>query len=101
MLGVTSDFATGSEIQTGTWSDLMIQGNGFFCVQNPTSGAVYYTRDGSFQINSAGYLTDMHGNEVLDAAGKPIQLKPQAPTPNTPYAIDKFGNVTGTDQPAP
>ena len=52
VLGVETDFSTGSEIQTGTWSDLMIQGGGFFAVQNSTSGATEYTRDGSFQVNS-------------------------------------------------
>jgi flagellar hook protein FlgE len=99
VLGVRSDFGTGSEIQTGTWSDLMIQGNGFFCVQD-TSGSKYYTRDGSFQIDTSGFLTDMHGNQVLDSAGNAIQVEDTTKTPYpkySSYAIDKFGNVTGTD----
>ncbi len=100
VLGVTSDFGTGSEIQTGSWSDLMIQNNGFFAVQDTTSGASYYTRDGSFQIDTAGYLSDMHDNQVLDSAGSPIQVEDPTSTPYprySSYAIDKFGNVTGTD----
>jgi len=97
ILGVTSDFTTGNEVQTGSWSDLMIQGNGFFAVQD-TSGAIYYTRDGSFQLGADGYLDDEHGNHVLDSQGKPIQIEqnPSAPVYSS-YNIDKFGNVTGTD----
>jgi flagellar hook protein FlgE len=99
ILGITSDFGTGNEIQTGLWSDVMIQGNGFFCVQD-SSGADYYTRDGSFQINSAGFLTDTHGNFVLDKGGAKIQTWDTAVNPSVPYSsysIDKFGNLTGVD----
>jgi flagellar hook protein FlgE len=99
IVGVTSDFSTGNEIQTGLWSNLMIQGNGFFVVQDST-GADYYTRDGSFMVNTQGYLTDAHGNYVLDASGNKIQTWNTTPTPPVPYAsysIDKFGNLIGTD----
>jgi len=105
VLGVTSDFGVGSETQTGLWSDLMIQGNGFFEVQD-SNGADYYTRDGSFQITTGGtqaaptaYLTDGHGNYVLDPSGNKISMldPSDATTTLTDYAIDKYGNVTGTD----
>jgi flagellar hook protein FlgE len=107
VLGLTSDFGTGNEIQTGLWSDLMVQGNGFFCVQD-TNNAKYYTRDGSFQISTvppgtstAGtptYLTDMHGDEVLDVTGKPIQIEADVTNPvYSSYSIDKFGNVDGVE----
>jgi flagellar hook protein FlgE len=95
VLGVTSDFTTGSEIQTGNWSSLMIQGNGFFAVQDPTSTAVSYTRDGSFMISPSGLLTDMNGNDVLDAKGKTITVA--SPSTYSSFSIDKFGNFTGTD----
>ena len=91
VLGVTSDFTTGSEIQTGNWSDLMNQGNGFFAVQNPTSKAVSYTRDGSFELNSAGLLTDMKGNDVLDSAGNTVTVA----AGTTDLSIDQFGNLSG------
>ena len=96
ILGVSTNFTTGSEIQTGTWSDLMIQGTGFFSVQNPTSSADSYTRDGSFEVNSSAYLTDMEGNEVLDSAGKTITIdRPEAPhTPVMPST--SIGKITGT-----
>jgi flagellar hook protein FlgE len=91
VLGVTSNFTTGAEIQTGNWSDLMNQGTGFFSVQNPTSNAVSYTRDGSFEVNSAGLLTDMEGNDVLDSAGKTITIA----SGTTDLTVDQFGNLTG------
>jgi len=102
VLDVTSEWSTGNEIQTGNWSDLMIQGNGFFEVQN-SSGADYYTRDGEFTINSAGYLTDMQGDEVLDTNSKPISLAESsgtsggAPTLYSSYSIDQYGNITATE----
>jgi flagellar hook protein FlgE len=94
ILGVTADFTTGSEIQTGTWSDLMIQGNGFFAVKD-SGGATYYTRDGSFSINSSGVLSDANGNEVLDDTGAPITVA--NPSSYVSFAVDKYGNLTGTD----
>jgi len=91
VLGVTSDWTTGAEIQTGTWSDLMIQGSGFFEVENPTSTVDYYTRDGSFQVNAAGLLTDMKGNDVLDSSGGTITIAPGT----TDLSVDQLGNLTG------
>jgi flagellar basal body rod protein FlgG len=91
VLGVTSDFTTGAEIQTGNWSDLMNQGTGFFAVQNPTSNAISYTRDGSFELNSKGLLTDMNGNDVLDSAGNTITVA----AGTTDLSVDQFGNLSG------
>ena len=46
----------GSLITTGKASDLAIQGNGFFVLNNGTRTT--YTRDGSFSINANGVLYD-------------------------------------------
>ena len=40
-------------------TDLAINGGGFFVVQDPSSGAYYYTRDGSFEF-------DDYGNMIYD-----------------------------------
>ncbi len=105
IIGVSSNLTTGSEIQTGTWSDCMIQGSGYFQVENPTTGSVYYTRDGSFQVNSSGILTDTNGNEVLDNSGSPGAPITVEPTPSSPtyssYAIDEKGDVIGTNSSGP
>ncbi len=97
VLGVNSDFGNGSEIQTGNQWDLMIQGNGFFEVQD-ANGNNYFTRDGSFQLYGTDpakmNLTDMHGNNVLDSAGKAITIDT---TKCSSFSIDKFGTITGHD----
>ncbi len=91
VLGVTADFSTGAQVQTGNWSDLMNQGTGFFAVENPTSKAVSYTRDGSFEVNSSGLLTDMESNDVLDSAGNTITIA----SGTTDLTVDQFGNISG------
>ncbi len=96
--GVSTNYTTGPEIQTGTWSDCMIQGNGFFEVQNPTTGQTSYTRDGAFQLNSSGYLVDTNGNEVLNNAQQTIQVEPTPTAPTySSYAIGEDGQITGTN----
>ncbi|MBI1203232.1 MAG: flagellar hook protein FlgE [Rhodopseudomonas sp.] len=50
---------------TGTATNLAISGNGFFAVSSSTDGSsVYYTRDGSFETDSNGYLVN-NGNYLL------------------------------------
>jgi flagellar hook protein FlgE len=96
ILGTTSDQSTGVEQKTNTWSDLMLQGGGFFKVQNPTTTVDSYTRDGSFQVNSAGNLTDMAGNNVLSSTDAVINLTPPTtttPTVYTSYSVDQSGVV--------
>lgn len=95
ILSTSSDQTTGTEMETNTWSDLMLQGGGYFEVQNPTSSADYYTRDGSFEVNSSGYLTDMDGNEVLDSTGNAISVAPASGTTYSSYSIDQYGNIYG------
>lgn len=97
ILSTSADQGTGTEMQTNLWSDLMIQGSGYFEVQD-SAGADHYTRDGAFQINTDGYLTDANGDEVLDSQGNAMQIDT---TPSTPqyasYSIDKNGVIWGTD----
>lgn len=50
---------------TGTATNLAISGSGFFAVSSATDGSsVYYTRDGSFETDSDGYLVN-NGNYLL------------------------------------
>lgn len=97
VVGIATDFSTGPTMQTGTWSNVMIQGNGFFSVQD-ANGAVSYTRDGSFRMDANGYLSNMEGNQVLGSDGNPIQIEadPTAPA-YTSYNVEKgTGNIYGT-----
>lgn len=52
--------------------DLAIEGQGYFGVQ--TAAGVRFTRDGSFQANAQGYLTDQQGNTVLGSDRKPVKI---------------------------
>jgi flagellar basal-body rod protein FlgG len=56
-------FSQGNFSQTNNPLDLVIQGNGFFQVLQPT-GQIAYTRDGSFQLDKNGNLVTSTGNMV-------------------------------------
>ncbi len=60
---VSQLFTEGAISQTGNPMDVAINGNGFFQVQTPTG--VAYTRDGSLQLNSQGFLTNDTGALIM------------------------------------
>src|SRR5580658_8054429 len=62
---ITDTFTQGSIVSTGVPTNMAIDGNGFFLVQDPTSGEQYVTRDGNFTVNSSGNLVNSIGMEVL------------------------------------
>jgi flagellar hook protein FlgE len=66
---IETEFTQGSISNTGVASNLAINGNGFFLVQDPASGAQYVTRDGDFTVNSSGNLVTSGGMEVLGFSG--------------------------------
>src|ERR1035438_9346004 len=60
---VSTNFTQGNTETTGIDTNMAIQGNGFFVVQN--DGTQEYTRAGDFTTNTAGYLVDSNGNYVM------------------------------------
>lgn len=60
--GVSTLFGQGSLEATESSTDLAISGNGFFMVSNGANR--YFTRNGSFALDNAGYLIDGLGNRV-------------------------------------
>ena len=54
-------FQQGSFTSTSNPLDLVIQGSGFFQIQQP-NGNLAYTRNGSFQLNATGSLVTSDGN---------------------------------------
>jgi flagellar hook protein FlgE len=60
---VSTDFTQGNIASTGVDTDMAIQGNGFFVVQN--NGAQEYTRAGNFTTDPSGYLVDTNGDYVM------------------------------------
>lgn len=72
LASVNTNFSQGSLLSTGNMTDLSIQGNGFFVVSDGSSS--FYTRAGSFGIDSVGKLVNTSNGYVVqgwmaDAAG--------------------------------
>lgn len=81
----------GSSQSTGNPTDLMLQGPGFFVLQNGTQ--TVYTRAGGFILDSNGTLVDpATGAKVLDTSGAPITIDPAT---YTSFSIDSTGVITG------
>jgi flagellar hook protein FlgE len=61
--GTSSNFTNGTVTATGVDSNMALQGNGFFVVQN--ASGTDYTRSGDFTVNSAGQLCTPGGELVM------------------------------------
>jgi flagellar hook protein FlgE len=115
-LGSIDNLMTGGSAQsTGNWSDLEIQGEGFFRVAagdgKTVPSSFSYTRAGNFTTNVDGYLTNQQGlyvigkNAVQGNAGPPYSYTAGAndsyiiiPPGSTDVAIGQDGSVTYVDQ---
>lgn len=62
---ISADFSQGSITATSTPSDLAIQGDGFFVLNNGATGAPVYTRNGQFNLDAANQLTNASGEAVM------------------------------------
>jgi flagellar basal-body rod protein FlgG len=97
MILADNDFAGGFLRDTGYEHDYSIVGDGFFALQDPQTGEISYTRDGSF--TKAGYqdeygeqawrLSDGDGRWVLGEDWEPIEL-PAAPGESAQFTIGVF-----------
>ncbi|GFK94369.1 Flagellar hook protein FlgE [Fundidesulfovibrio magnetotacticus] len=58
---IYGDFSQGAFLDSSSSTDMAISGNGFFLVNNPTTGSTYYTRAGNFSFDKSGYLVDPNG----------------------------------------
>ncbi len=88
-----SMFTQGSVQSTGVPTDVAVQGDGFFAVQQ--AGVINYTRAGDFSVDSNNFLVTSAGQQVLGypavkgaintgAAVAPIQLGAGSISPPTP-----------------
>ena len=64
--GITRNFDNGTFVSTGRDLDTMISGTGFYVVQD-SGGHQYFTRDGVFNVDSAGNLVTQNGMKVMGA----------------------------------
>jgi flagellar hook protein FlgE len=60
---ISTQFSQGSFETTSNATDLAIDGDGFFMVEDK-DGATYYTRAGNFHIDKEGYLVDSNNYKV-------------------------------------
>lgn len=63
------DFSQGSFESTNSFSDLAIDGKGFFGVRDPNSTAISYSRAGDFYFNEKGQFVNPQGYVVQ---GRPV-----------------------------
>jgi flagellar hook protein FlgE len=96
---IDQNFSLGPIQQTGAALDLAIGGEGFFTKVSPLTGKTMYTRNGNFDLDASGFITDFNGNRLqvlpVDAAGNVTALTPQdALIPLTNGAGSEFVGVT-------
>jgi flagellar basal-body rod protein FlgG len=85
---VTPIQTQGAPEVTGRPLDVVINGEGFFQVQQP-DGSIAYTRDGSFSLSDTGQLVTSDGNAVIPNIVIP------ADTTNITIGADGTVSVTG------
>ena len=75
--GIGTNWAQGASQLTGRATDLAIQGDGFFAVQQ--GGETLYTRAGSFSFDANGTLVTPSGGTVLGWAAQNGVINPNGP----------------------
>ena len=107
MSSVSSPMTQGSITTTGVDTDVAIQGNGLFVLNE--NGTQVYTRAGNFTLNEAGFLVDSNGNEVMGYPAvngavstsqslSPIQISTgQTYPPNATTNVQLDMNLDATD----
>jgi flagellar hook protein FlgE len=94
----TTNYSQGALSSTGVPTDMGVSGNGYFLVNDTTSGSQYLTRDGAFTVDSSGYLVNQQGYRLqglVSGAGAALQI----PLTNSggsalqSESIDNSGNV--------
>lgn len=90
-------FTQGNIVPSDSKMDFAIVGDGFFAVQNPESGDIFYTRKGSFSLseneNGNFNLVANNGYFVLDGEGNPIVVEDSEA--ELPVAIYDFPKKEG------
>ncbi|MEJ2037572.1 MAG: flagellar hook protein FlgE [Desulfosarcinaceae bacterium] len=97
MSGIASNWDSGTMETTSSVTDLAINGQGMFIVEDPTDGAQYYTRAGNFEFDRDGYLINQDGYQVQGYSINPATgvLGPMAaitmpPGMSTPSATNEI-----------
>lgn len=100
--GVHQNFNNGVLEEGSNALDLAIDGNGFFCLES-ASGQEFYSRNGQFQPNQQGFITNAEGMYLMgyQPVGNPPSLTPgsiisrlQVPIEPMPARITDGGSLT-------
>ena len=91
--GRASDLTQGALSRTNGTFDLAIEGPGFFLIETPQGERL--TRAGAFTPNEVGELVTPDGNRLLDDAGAPVFVPPDAAS----VAIGADGTISADGQP--
>jgi len=87
---VAQQFSQGNIETTGNTLDLAVSGDGFFILSD--NGALKYTRNGEYQLNSAG--------EIVNSQGQALQAYP--PLANGGFNTGGLSNISlNTDESSP
>jgi flagellar hook protein FlgE len=92
--GQTSDYTNGTVSSTGQASNMALQGNGFFVVENSTSNEVNFTRDGDFTVNSQGQLATPQGQLVMGYPSVNGQISTSSAL--APINVNQAANIPAT-----
>jgi len=95
LAGTAVNFSQGSNQYTGRTSDLLINGDGFFVLNN--NGQQTFSRAGSFSLDSAGHLVAPDGSIVQSAAGGDLDLSALSSGTYKSWSINPAGVVNGVD----
>ncbi|MBC3763759.1 flagellar basal-body rod protein FlgF [Quadrisphaera oryzae] len=77
--GITTNFTQGATQTTGRNSDMLIDGDGFFVLNN--NGAMQYTRNGAFNVDGSGTLVSLAGAKVQGWMASPAGVTNSSGTP--------------------
>lgn len=95
------DFRQGTIVQTGLFTDLALEGEGFFLVRTTQSNELFATRSGNFRLDTQGFLVTDRGLRVQgipDPVGNPNTVGDIRFTGGIAYEVDDFGQVNAIDE---
>lgn len=97
-----TDYSLGELLPSGMPYDYVLTGDGFFALQDPATGEITYTRDGTFSLSRIGdededifYLASANRKQVLDENGEPIIVTDENKDRKLPVGVYRFRTNDG------
>ncbi len=89
--GQIANYSDGTVTSTGQASNMALQGNGFFVVQDQANGEESFTRDGDFTVNAQGQLCTPQGQLVMGYPAVNGQISTS--TALAPISVNQASNI--------